>query len=74
VNKLVLSGVPFRDAYKQVGMDIEKGKYNPSTTVAHTHVGSIGNLSNSSIIEMMLRVLKTFPFEKIAEKEKALVE
>jgi argininosuccinate lyase len=74
VNKLVLSGVPFRDAYKQVGMDIEKGKYNPSTTVAHTHVGSIGNLSNSSITEMMLRVLKTFPFEKIAEKEKALVE
>lgn len=72
VNKLVLSGVPFRDAYKQVGMDIEQGKYNPSATVSHTHAGSIGNLSNSSISEMMTRVLKTFPFDKIAEKEKAL--
>lgn len=74
VNKLVLSGVPFRDAYKQVGMDIEKSKYNPSTKVAHTHIGSIGNLGNNAIVEMMIRVLKTFPFEKIAEKEKALVE
>ncbi|MEI9920572.1 MAG: argininosuccinate lyase [Bacteroidota bacterium] len=74
VNKLVLSGVPFRDAYKQVGRDIEQSKYNPSTTVAHTHVGSIGNLSNDSIVDMMTRVLKTFPFEKIAEKEKALVK
>jgi len=74
VNKLVLSGVPFRDAYKQVGMDIEQSKYNPSTKVEHTHIGSIGNLSNKSIVEMMTQVLTTFPFEKIAEKEKALVE
>ena len=74
VNKLVLSGVPFRDAYKRVGMDIEQSKYNPSTKVAHTHIGSIGNLGNNTIVEMMARVLKTFPFEKISEKEKALVE
>jgi len=74
VNKLVLTGVPFRDAYKQVGMDIEQGRYSPSTAVSHTHVGSIGNLSNTSISEMMTRVLKTFPFEKISEKEKSLVE
>jgi len=73
VNKLVLSGVPFRDAYKQVGMDIEQSKYDPSPKVAHTHIGSIGNLSNNAIAEMMTRVLKTFPFEKIAEKEKALI-
>ena len=72
VNRLVLAGVPFRDAYKQVGLDIEQSKYNPSAKVAHTHIGSIGNLSNKSISEMMTRVLKTFPFEKIAEKEKAL--
>ena len=74
VNKLVLSGVPFRDAYKQVGMNIGQGKYNPSTKVSHTHVGSIGNLANDSIAGMMKRALKTFPFEKISEKEKALVE
>jgi argininosuccinate lyase len=74
VNKLVLKGVPFRDAYKQVGLDIEKGKYSPSTTVAHTHIGSIGNLSNKSISDMMTQVLKTFPFERIATKEKALTE
>jgi argininosuccinate lyase len=74
VNKLVLSGVPFRDAYKKIGMDIEQLKYTPSTSVAHTHIGSIGNLSNTSISEMMTRVLKSFPFDKIAEKEKDLVE
>lgn len=73
VNKLVLSGVPFRDAYKKVGMDIGEAKYNPSTTVSHTHIGSIGNLSNTAISEMMSRVVKSFPFGKIAEKEKELV-
>jgi argininosuccinate lyase len=74
VNKLVLSGVPFRDAYKKIGLDIEQLKYTPSTTVDHTHIGSIGNLSNTSISGMMAKVLKSFPFDKIAEKEKALVE
>jgi argininosuccinate lyase len=74
VNKLVLSGVPFRDAYKQVGMDIGHGKFSPSTNVSHTHLGSIGNLSNGSIVAMMKQVLDRFPFEKISEKEKALVE
>ncbi len=73
VNKLVLSGVPFRDAYKKVGLDIEQSRYNPSTTVAHTHVGSIGNLANASIKEMMSQVLKSFNFEKIEEKENELI-
>jgi argininosuccinate lyase len=74
VNKLVLSGVPFRDAYKRVGLDIGQGKYNPSATVAHTHAGSIGNLSNGEIKEMMSRALKSFGFEKIDQQEKALTE
>lgn len=74
VNKLVLSGVPFRDAYRKVGLDIEQSKYNPSTAVAHTHIGSIGNLANASIKEAMYRVLKTFDFEKIEVKENALTE
>lgn len=73
VNKLVLSGVPFRDAYRKVGLDIEQSRYNPSTTVAHTHAGSIGNLANASIKEMMSQVLRSFNFEKIEEKENALV-
>lgn len=72
VNKLVLSGIPFRDAYRKVGLDIEQSKYNPSTTVAHTHVGSIGNLANTSIKEMMSQVLRSFDFEKIEEKENEL--
>jgi argininosuccinate lyase len=68
----VLSGIPFRDAYRKVGLDIEQSKYNPSTTVAHTHVGSIGNLANTSIKEMMSQVLRSFDFEKIEEKENEL--
>lgn len=74
VNKLVLSGIPFRDAYKKVGFDIEAGKYNPSVSVNHTHEGSIGNLSNESIVRMFNKVIESFNFDRIAAKEKALVE
>ena len=49
VNRLVLSGVPFRDAYKLVGKQIEEGSFSPDTTVNHTHEGSIGNLCNDKI-------------------------
>ena len=49
VNRRVLAGMPFRDAYKQVGLDIEAGKFIPSKSVNHTHEGSIGNLCNESI-------------------------
>jgi argininosuccinate lyase len=65
VNKLVLSGVPFRDAYKKVGLDIEGGKYNPETTVNHTHEGSIGNLNLKDIERLMMNVVKSFDFEKV---------
>jgi argininosuccinate lyase len=71
VNKLVLSGVPFRDAYKKVGLDIEAGKYNPSTTVLHTHEGSIGNLNLNDIERMMENVVESFYFEK---SEQAIAE
>jgi argininosuccinate lyase len=64
VNKLVLSGMPFRDAYKKVGQDIEKGNYNPSKQLHHTHEGSLGNLCNDKIKEMMDRELSNFNFEK----------
>ncbi|MBY0434385.1 MAG: argininosuccinate lyase, partial [Cyclobacteriaceae bacterium] len=64
VNKLVLQGVPFRDAYKKVGESIEQGRFNHSTNLHHTHEGSIGNLCNSEIKRMMSEQLKKFNFEK----------
>jgi argininosuccinate lyase len=63
VNKLVLQGVPFRDAYKQIGLSIEAGAFQHSTTVDHTHEGSIGNLCNKEIAEMMNNTLSSFQFE-----------
>jgi argininosuccinate lyase len=65
VNKLVLSGVPFRDAYKKVGLDIEQGKYNPERSVNHTHEGSIGNPGNDQIVRMMDHALNGFNFQKV---------
>lgn len=64
VNKLVLSGVPFRDAYKQVGLEIQKGNYNPERNVNHSHEGSIGNLCNDQIREMMEKIVGKFDFKK----------
>ncbi len=63
VNKLVLKGVPFRDAYKQVGLAIEDGAFTYSTTVQHTHEGSIGNLCNEQIAAMMKSVVSGFDFD-----------
>ncbi len=60
VNSRVLNGVPFRDAYKQVGKEVSEGTFRSSKKVAHTHIGSIGNLSNSEIKNKMERVLLSF--------------
>ncbi|HVW16112.1 MAG TPA: argininosuccinate lyase [Mucilaginibacter sp.] len=65
VNKLVLDGVPFRDAYQQVGLAIEQGNFNPEKKVNHTHEGSIGNLGTEEIVNSMNKVLKSFDFEKV---------
>jgi argininosuccinate lyase len=62
VNKLVLAGVPFRDAYKQVGMSIENGEYRYSTEVQHSHEGSIGQLCTEQISEAMQAVINRFNF------------
>lgn len=67
VNKLVLNGMPFRDAYKKVAALIAEGTYSFKGTVNHTHAGSIGNLCNDRIVEKMDRILRGFDFEK-AEK------
>jgi argininosuccinate lyase len=63
VNKLVLQGIPFRDAYKKVGMDIEEGKFTYSTKVEHAHEGSIGNLCTEQIAEAMREAIMAFGFE-----------
>ena len=62
VNRLTLSGVPFREAYKQVGMAVQCGEYTPTKEVHHTHEGSIGNLCNDKIAEKMNKVLVKFGF------------
>lgn len=73
VNRRVLAGMPFRDAYKQVGLDIEAGKFIPSKSVNHTHEGSIGNLCNEPIAAMMRSVIGSFSFERMNEAEKKLI-
>ena len=62
VNKLVLQGIPFRDAYKKIGLDIEANNYTYSTNVHHTHEGSIGNLCNEEITANMKKVVEGFSF------------
>jgi argininosuccinate lyase len=58
VNNLVLQEIPFREAYKQVGIEVENGMYQPNKTVHHTHAGSIGNLCTEEIREKMMRAVK----------------
>ncbi|MBI2793892.1 MAG: argininosuccinate lyase [Ignavibacteria bacterium] len=65
VNKLVLAGIPFRDAYKKVRMDIEHVNFYPERKVDHSHEGSIGNLCNDEINLMMESVLAKFDFERV---------
>ena len=64
VNKLVLKGVPFRDAYKQIGLAIEKGEFKYETALHHTHEGSIGNLMNEQIAKKMSEVVAGFNFQQ----------
>lgn len=72
VNKLVWQGIPFRDAYRKIGEDIQSGKFTYSTTLKHTHEGSLGNLCNDQIQRMMQKVLGQFHFEQSETAEKAL--
>ncbi|MEO5945364.1 MAG: argininosuccinate lyase [Chitinophagaceae bacterium] len=74
VNKLVNDGMPFRDAYKKVGLDIEAGKFIYDTNIEHTHEGSIGNLCTAEIKKQMETLLIAFPFEKINATLKKLAE
>jgi argininosuccinate lyase len=72
VNKLVMQGVPFRDAYKQVGSQIKSGTYEPTREVNHTHAGSVGNLCLDEIAEKMIAVVESYEFDRI-EKAYAIL-
>ena len=65
VNRLAASGMPFRDAYKKVGLDIEAGRFIPDRNIHHTHEGSIGNLCNDRIVELMEKTLSEFNFSRV---------
>ena len=73
VNDLAAHGMPFRDAYKKVGLEIEAGEFKPRKEIHHTHEGSMGNLCNDQIVALMERVLGEFHFERVERAEKALL-
>lgn len=74
VNRLAASGVPFRDAYKKVGLEIEAGAFVPDKNIHHTHEGSIGNLMNREITELFNQTLSEFHFERMENAEKDLLK
>ncbi len=73
VNKLAADGMPFRDAYKKVGLEIEAGNFVPNKDIHHTHEGSIGNLCNERIVGLMDSIMQDFHFEKVDKAIKALL-
>ena len=73
VNRLASEGMPFRDAYKKVGLDIEAHQFTPNKEIRHTHEGSIGNLCNDRIAALMQATYARFGFERVSEAEKKLL-
>ena len=73
VNRLAAAGTPFRDAYKQVGLAIEAGQFVPDKKIHHTHEGSIGNLCNDRIVELMERTIQGFGFDRVTLAENKLL-
>jgi argininosuccinate lyase len=74
VNKLVNAGMPFRDAYKKVGLEIEAGNFKYEPSVHHTHEGSIGNLCTEEIKRQMQVVAESFPFKKVESAIQSLLK
>jgi argininosuccinate lyase len=74
VNKLVLQGIPFRDAYKNVGQGIESGKFTYTPSVDHTHEGSIGHLCTEDIRKQMQQVIDSFPIKSVEKSLEKLIE
>ncbi|MCD8296030.1 MAG: argininosuccinate lyase [Prevotella sp.] len=74
VNRLTANGMPFRNAYKKVGLDIENGRFVPVKSLHHTHEGSAGNLCNDKIKALMQQCLAGFSFAKVEEAERNLLK
>ena len=75
VNRRTLAGTPFRDAYRQVGMEIEQGQFEfDGSQLHHTHEGSIGNLCNEQIKAKMDRIRSRFSFGKVNEALESLLK
>lgn len=74
MNKLVLDGMPLRDAYKTVGAAVEDNIFTTNMKLDHTHEGSIGNLQNEQIRTMMDRVIERFDFNKVNDALQKLLE
>jgi argininosuccinate lyase len=74
VNKLVLQGIPFRDAYKIIGQSIEKGEFTYSDQLHHTHEGSMGNLCNEEIQSLMNTEIQSFQFDVVNKKLEKLIQ
>ena len=74
VNKRASEGLPFRDAYKQVGLEIEAGTFRPNKDIHHTHEGSIGNLCNDRIAALMHGVLDGFGFDRMLKAAEELLK
>ena len=74
VNSKVIAGMPFRDAYREIGAQIEQGDFRPDKQIDHTHEGSIGNLCNNQIKRMFAEVLGSFNFEKYQQAIHRLIE
>ena len=73
VNRLAAEGMPFRDAYRKVGLDIEAGKFQPVKNIRHTHEGSVGNLCNAEIAALMENSYTRFAFDRVDEAQKQLL-
>lgn len=73
VNNLAAAGMPFRDAYKKVGLEIEAGTFKADRNIHHTHEGSIGNLCNDHIVALMDKTLAEFHFESVRQAEENLL-
>ena len=73
VNRLAADGMPFRDAYKKVGLEIEAGTFRADHHIHHTHEGSIGCLCNDKIARLMEQTLGEFHFERVSQAENALL-
>ena len=74
MNKLVLQGMPLRDAYKKIGADVENKTFETNKTVQHTHEGSIGNLQNEEIKKMMQHVINRFNFKEVNDALQRLLQ